>query len=508
MTYRTLERAVQWSYCHRGDLARLCALFVCLLAMMLPTGVLTDNEEAMFLRALAFVGEVPDSEFSAVFPSTVARALSELAFGLSADNFSVPVASALWRVITVVLLAVGLAVLSRAIGLSALGTVLALLTYVNIGDPSLGGEWLFRSVESKVLAYALVLIALGMTVERRHAAADLALIAATYVHVLVGGFWTLFIWLLRFLMGITAKQLLARSCLYAALVLPLGVLLGIEQFGTDGLTGEAARAVRHTYAEVRNPHHVAPFRSLFTVWGWSAQIVLTGASALTLVYLKFSQGKSAKEPLTTSVLIGFMYLGLALILAWVDRHTHVLSSLFLFRPSSLLLLLATLLFWRWVERSTGRSSPVVVAFAVFILPVSGWSILAEKTEELWWERPKSIKLEYAAGEIRRIAPEGSVIIVDPSIDAGQFMALARLLRRPTYVNWKLMPHRPPDILEWSERMEFRERLFASGCHGDHVSAGFVDFILVNGDHSHSIVAECGTEVWRSGELRLLKSAGR
>ncbi len=69
-----------------------------------------------------------------------------------------------------------------------------------IGQDIVGGEWLFGGYEAKVAAYVLVLAALRLVLlPERLAAATLLLAIATYMHVLVGGFWFMAAMTLRLL---------------------------------------------------------------------------------------------------------------------------------------------------------------------------------------------------------------------------------------------------------------------------------------------------------------------
>src|SRR5581483_8096407 len=64
--------------------------------------------------------------------------------------------------------------------------------------------------------------------------------------------------------------------------------------------------------------------------------------------------------------------------------------------------------------------------------------------------------------LARDAAPRDVVLVDPAIEYS-FLGIERRTGHPSLVMWKFMPTNDRDILEWYRRIEFRRKLFESGC---------------------------------------------
>src|SRR5689334_9307716 len=165
-------------------------LFLLLLCLIPPTGVLSDNEEDYFQLAAQSVAPAAIPPGTAVFDASPHRAVSEFLLGHLIAEFGYERAQMIARAGAALLYAVALLLLFRAFALSALDGVLVVTVFALMGQALFGGEWLFSGVEAKVLAYALVLLGLALTITGRDLlAVALVFAIATYCHFLVGGFW-------------------------------------------------------------------------------------------------------------------------------------------------------------------------------------------------------------------------------------------------------------------------------------------------------------------------------
>src|SRR5260221_5057431 len=171
-------------------LAQAGLLLVVLLLLLPPDGVLTDNEENYFQLAAQAVAGVPTPANSAVFDASRHRFLSELLLGPLIALCGFEAAQIVTRVLTAAAFALLLPRLFRLLSLPALDGAIVVMGFALLGPNLIGGEWLFRGFEAKIVAYGFVLAALPAASARRSLVAAVALcVAATYFHFLVGVFW-------------------------------------------------------------------------------------------------------------------------------------------------------------------------------------------------------------------------------------------------------------------------------------------------------------------------------
>ena len=175
-------------------------LIIALLCLIPPHGILSDNEENYFALAERFVSSSSWPQDTAVFDVSKHRMLSDATLGVLVSSMGYGPAQIVTRLLAVAGYAFVLPRLFGVFRLSALDASLAVMIVALIGQDIVGGEWLFGGYEAKVAAYVLVLAALRLVLLReRLAAATLLLAIATYVHVLVGGFWFMAAMTLRLL---------------------------------------------------------------------------------------------------------------------------------------------------------------------------------------------------------------------------------------------------------------------------------------------------------------------
>src|SRR4029077_4729960 len=278
-------------------------------------------------------------QFPAAFDTSRARFVPLYLLGFTVHLLGYDGAHAVTRILMAILYAAGLAYFFSALRLSVWDALLVIVAFMMAGEYLIGGEWLFKGVEPKTLAYGLLFFAFGFALRGRWIAATAAGAAATYMHFLVGGFWTLMILVQQWLETKQRRELLRCLAAYGILTLPL-----VWVIAQDQLAGAAIPAIRladKIYA-TRAPWHLAPFASHREFWEWTPGIVTNFALFLALgaVGGRHRSAAHAVALVSRTALLGLAYLLLALAVAFVDRHTLLLGKLLLFRPSALTLLLA------------------------------------------------------------------------------------------------------------------------------------------------------------------------
>jgi len=480
-------------------------LFACLAALLVlqmwPARWI-GNEENYFQLAYRTFAPETFSQFSAVFDSSHARFLPLYLLGSVVHLLGYEGAHAVSRILMGMLYAAGLAYFFSALRLSAWDALLVIVLFLRAGEELIGGEWLFAGVESKTVAYGFLFLAFGLALRRRWIAATVAGAAATYMHFLVGGFWTLVILVRQWFETKSRSELLRSLAVYGIVTLPLAWLIARDQlaWAATPATGLADKI----YA-TRNAWHVAPFASRRDFWEWTPGIVNIFALLLVLGAVESRQRATAPSValVLRTALFGLAYLLAALAVAFLDRHTQLLGKLFLFRPSSLTLLLAlttivALLFERLSEDAAAVKALVVCALVISF----SWSAFKRNVD---WARARASafpeRSELVAAIVSRTAP-GDVVLIEPVGDGDpDYLSLLRQLPRPTLVNWKFVPTNPADILRWQSYMQLRSDVFAKGCVAPMSMP--VRWLVTLRPGSVARLANCGPAVWRKGNVALI-----
>jgi hypothetical protein len=175
------------------SLSLLFAGLAALLVLQLWPAGWTGNEENYFQLAYRTFAPEKFSQFHAVFDASRARFVPLYLLGSAVHLLGYDGAHAVTRILMAILYAAGLAYFFSALQLSVWDALLIIVAFMLAGEFLIGGEWLFQGVEPKTVAYGLLFFAFGFALRRRWIAATAAGAAATYMHFLVGGFWTLMI---------------------------------------------------------------------------------------------------------------------------------------------------------------------------------------------------------------------------------------------------------------------------------------------------------------------------
>jgi hypothetical protein len=162
------------------------------------------------------------------------------------------------RIIVWGLLLWSLIALARAMRLAPLFLAWALVLWIGFGQSLGAGEWLFKGVEGKCFAYALLFFSLAAILRAKMIRAAVFCGLSWWFHAPVAAWTTLaialaLIWRFR---DYGSRRLLQFSLITAALLVPM-VLIALKYTGNSGLVGG------DSYADwivviFRNPHHLDP----------------------------------------------------------------------------------------------------------------------------------------------------------------------------------------------------------------------------------------------------------
>jgi hypothetical protein len=473
------------------------------LALMLWPSAWTGNEEDYFQLAHRRIAPERFSEFHAVFDHSSGRIVPESVLGALVHRLGYEKAHVIARLGMALLYAAGLSFFFKTLGVSLLDALLVVVVFRLMGEQLIGAEWLFKGVEAKTLAYAVLFAALAWAERGRWMSAVIASSVATYLHPLVGGFWTLVIVGLQWWRTRDGRQTAKTFAVYLAPTLPLLVVIAREQLEGGlpaSLHGSAAAA--EIYA-VRNSHHLLPFLSVSTFWTWLPGIVVVGCLTVTLAVLV---RRKVAPPIALAALIGLVHLLLALGLSFLDRHTYLMAKVYLFRPSSLTLFLvitSLVIALKTGHSPGGRMVWTLVAASVVVS--FSWTLLKGQVDTLL-RGPRFPYTPALVAAIQAHSRPSDIVLVEPvEKQDDSYLYLHRVIPRPTLVTWKFVPTNAADTMRWYTFLRERERIFTQGC-GQRPDPPVRLLVAFHQDVAQRL-QDCGPVVWRRDPVTLIEVAG-
>jgi hypothetical protein len=257
------------------------------------------------------------------------------------------------------------------------------------------------------------------------------------------------------------------------------------------------------YSIIREPHHQSPFLS----WTYFLDRWLRGyvmAALMLLACLWIAWRGAARQRLVAVWVAGLLtYLFLVLGPKYLDRDSGVLGKLYLFRPSSLILLLWLMLALAAMVWLMGRRAWMLRGILLALIGSTFlYSRVGRLADELVMNETLQNQKRPLAAAVIRIAAPGDVVLIDPDVEA-QWLDFERRTGRPTLVMWKFAPTNDADLITWYRRIEFRRRLFEHGC-GEDPHAAKIAFLLTTPAHASQVAPSCGPEIFRVGQWVLLR----
>jgi hypothetical protein len=496
-----------WSMRDVSPVAGSIVLILVLLLLIPPHGILSANEENYFALAKRFVDGSAWPEKTAIFDASHHRMLSDLTLGSLISVIGYAPAQVVTRLLAVAGYALTLPALFRVFGLSVLDAVVAVMGMALIGQDIVGGEWLFGGYEAKVTAYVLVLAALRLVlVSQRLTAATLLFAMATWFHFLVGGFWFLAAMALRLLdTPRDLRRVAAVTALYVLLIVPLFGVIGWTRFAdTSAARVTDAPLPDVIYAIIREPHHQSPFLSwVYFRDHWLFGYMMAIPMLLACLWVAWRSERQQLRVVAVWVAGLLAYLFLILGPKFLDRDSGVLGKFYLFRPSSLILLLWLLLAQAVLVAALGSRAWVLRAS---LLAVLGPAFLLIRGGQLEHEFADNEALEHVkrplVAAVTQVVAPGDVVLIDPEVEA-QLLDFERRTRRPMLVTWKFTPTNDAELIMWYRRMQLRRALFEQDC-GTGVQAVTIGYLLTTSARALRLAASCGPEVLRIGPWVLLR----
>jgi hypothetical protein len=197
------------------------------------------------------------------------------------------------------------------------------------------------------------------------------------------------------------------------------------------------------------------------------------------------------------------YLFCSLLVTASETAAIVLGKFYLFRPSSLALLIWIIAIFVTL-RQVHTNRFVVWIAACVVVPIAYWNVIKNTIDEyrvISVDTAEMVALIDAATEA---TTDTEIVLIQPGHDgAHPEAALSRLIPRATLVNWSFLPASSASIAEWYQRVQFRRGLFANGCK-EPVDYPVGALIIRNDEMpSERVIESCGTVVWSGQKYSLI-----
>lgn len=457
----------------------------------------TGNEEQYFPLALRTAAPDQFGPWSAAFDSGRERIVGFWLIGTVIKTLGYEPAHLLLSFISIGLLSWGIARLGQWLSLSILDCAIVAILFWLAGEALLGGEWMFDGVEPKTLAHGCGLIAFAGVMQGRWRTPALWMALGLYFHFLAAGYWLAAAILLGVVLGQRAATLrFALATL--ALTIPLLALLVMGQIQARSVVQPPdLPPADYIYSILRIPHHAAPFDPTNGLLRQTKiSMVYTLLIAAWAAFLGLRHVDPKLRGLAILILATSAYLYLAILLAWLDRHTGHLGKLYLLRPASPYLLLsifgaAAAMRPETVSRPIIRWLPASVIGVIFAVHC----VIDKPTKQ---EPPLDTPTAQLVAAMRAYVPKDAPILLDPALE--RYPRIPRESNRQTIVQWKFLPSASADTYRWYRLILEQRDAFKGRCDRIPAAARY----LAATQATQSLVAKCGYPVWSNSSYKIIR----
>ncbi len=374
-------------------------------------------------------------------------------------------ASIIGRLVCYCLVATGLFLIGRRLGLNLVFLLLSVLLFIiNPYQGAIAQEWIVGGLETKAIAYGFVLVGISWMLGGRYILAAFMFGAATSFHVLVGG-WTCLAglgwWALKQLhhgRGVgSIRQLAALAATYV-IASAFAIPPVLHHLSVSKPTGSINAS--YIYVFLRLPHHLNPLS-----WGieWLPgflYLLILGVSVVMIrrqPKAKDSSVYDARLGLAGFTLMALVPFVLGVLIAPFDAQGQWLQY-YPFRLGDVMLTLSTCLLFICALKQLlpPKAERAAIALSLVLLTSLATIQATEFQEQLTKIRqfPSQTQKSSLAWEeicfwIRQNTPKEARVISPPV----EFVNFSWLSERATIAKYKLLPQNKAGLLDWYERLD-------------------------------------------------------
>lgn len=438
---------------------------------------------------------------SAFFESSNHRFFFDWIAGHSINYLGFDNAKSVLGVIIWILFSLSLAALALNLRINIFFTCLVLSIFIS-KQSLLGNEWMLGTIEPKALAYPLVIFALSFAIKQRWLPALILIFFATCAHFLVGSYWGLSILLLFLFNRYRAKIVIPMIFGFILLGISFMYLMLVENSLMNIKFSNTTTSLAEIYGPFRHSHHVAPFIDGFKEFSkvWLPGL-LGHISLAIIILLSPSLSSSSFKNFGRLLVVLNLYIALAMLISFMDRHTHIFAQLYMFRPSSLIFLLSIFLIMIVFQQLLNKRyvfylqlASLLLAFNLYFFNFSTFVyssykvFFSENRYEAVLTRDQKDILKW----IELNTKTDEIILIDSPNKNNVFdIGIELFLKRKTYVNWKLIPTNNLDMVEWYKRIITRNKAFNGECKNFEL----IYAVYVIHENASEVSSSCLTSIY-------------
>lgn len=451
----------------KADIRLMIFILLCLNFLSFT---LTSNEEAYFPLAKQFMDPnwIPDSFSFTEWPGN--RLLFQWITGLMLHNLTFEQVAFGGRLVIFLFIAFPVGKLFKILQIGNLSALLLFQFYL-IRQNYFAGEFIFGDYEAKSLAYIMVFAGLNSLFERKYLLAVIFSVMASYIHILVGGWFFLLVVIFTFFSAKNITILVKQVLVFSLLIFPFAFYLFREVF-SDGSLIQGVN-IDQVYVFFRNPHHTAPLSVYPHLLRTSLQI---GATAvlffLTLFVFAKRKGPVFDDLYLLNVIILtilFISLGISLI-----DHQGSFLKFYPFRLASLGMLLMYLYVYKWISVTWSNAEIprlILILFGFYLITAASVKTITDLSNP--YTKPA---FEELVGYVTCHTDTKDVFLPLKDYD----LSFSRRTRREVFVNFKLDPGGGKKIYEWYHRIRERKKLLKNTGYLDQILMQYkINYVLSN-----------------------------
>ncbi len=424
------------------------------------------NEEIYFAFSKAYMDPqwIPNSTLFTDFAGT--RILFQAIFGWVLSHLSFENLAFYGRLLGYILLAFPIAAIAKNLRINNIVLVFWLTAFFVPQQNFYAGEWIFGGFETKTIAYVFVFWSIWFLFKERFLPAVLFAAFSIYWHMLVGGWYTLYLFIyLLITMGLQRKFIL--YWLYAGLLLlpfVVYIYLGLMSGNENIIKGVN---IGYLYAYVRNPHHIGIFKTWEYFYHYHMLKVLVAIGAFALALTTYRKQIPEKYKWINSFLIIILAQNLLfLIVALFDKNGYV-AKFYPWRGSSLAMFffqLASIAMLRhvWLPKlylTVTAKYSMVRAKAFYSLQMSLFLAISvvilglridNRMESKKINKPLWAEVDELASNLKSVSDKGDTFMLNGKETLFN-ITIPRKAERDVYYFFRCIPSQSQSIYDWHMR---------------------------------------------------------
>jgi len=374
---------------------------------------------------------------------------------------------AFWgRLASYILVAFPLAGILRMSGISNVAFLVWFPVFYLPQQSLFAGEWIFGPLESKTISYAFVLASLYFLLNEKYLPSVILGTVSVYWHLLVGGWWMLYLFVFLLVRKISLGKILFMGSLFLLLFFPLLIYLysGLVKDNSPVVEGINTNQV---YVFFRNPHHIGLFKSMSYFFHRHFPRVVVALGVLLFAYMISRIRKTGTiSHLNALLIIILIQVFVSLVIAVFDRQGYFLKyypfrgnglAMFLFQLEAVSLLAE---YFKNIEKKSGFFFRKVLnnSFVVILILLIAYGfVISERTGK----RKKDIYHAQVARTIaedlkRETGKEESFLLFCE--DPDNILSIPRLSERSPFVVYRFIPTRSDQIFHWYKKVLMTEKV--------------------------------------------------